>query len=1065
MGSDSAEKSSTSSSSMLFLRSPQSASKSTNSSSNGFASPTTKRHGQQVRSTLARIQICIACMFFLLLGTSINVMRLSHHVMPSDTSSSSGGSSSSSSNSNQQQEQQQQQIITDNVNNNNQLRQVQAAQAAQAQAPPPPPPPAPADKVSVHTVMQLTPDENPLLRVQPKEESERAKFRAAFLAQQANNHPPNKDPNTDSMGNPLTDIELKRMFPEKFSKHFTNNLRHEEEKLIGFALAHHNDHHRQHGDYWDTMDHPDDFRQDVERGEWFEAPYNNKVEQNTNSKDHIIPRREQHGGTRWEHATTLPPWMKDYFSWHEIRRGFLSETNWKQQKYLIMTCFADQTCGNVAHRLRPIPAMLRIAYDTKRLLLINWGDREKEQLEDYVEPPHHGGMNWTVPPYMMDTLKQVPQFQKVELIAQQADNAETLMVATMVQDEWYGEPYYNSKLEGTEEPADRVFHDVYNVLFKPTFTLQERIQETHHTMGLPPGGYATIHIDYKDKPLTAAAKQALKEKVENAMNCGSNLHPGGPYLVAAETFAIAKEAVKYAKKKNVVVAARQIAHDSKFLPKDFFVSWLEFYFMANTRCIAYSGETSYGQFGYMMGYDYNCRIQYEGYNARNKCNWTATALDAVQTGHDLQAEKKRNHDTMDKTAILGELGENDYKPETDDDAVHIHQGNAQPHAANADEEKGMPAWLKEYSQQNPPKPDELWSKSTTLPDWLKAYFSWHKDQKAKITEENWKEQRYLVLTCYGHNQANCGTVTHRLRLLPAQLRLAAQSQRILLLHWDKPFRLEFFVEPPTKETEGDKGKEEETIGVDWIVPEFMMWKVRKAKQQNALDILATEAMQDNRKVVNALFNFADDAHAEAFYNDRLADKEVKADRILRDVFHAFFQPTVLLQERVNEMLDHVELEPGDYSVAHVDYPIVPRTDDQKHHVRTHVEQAMNCLSQVAPGSNMLVFTETTEAAMYAVNYGVLRGVKIPAKRLSTNNHDKSASPDDLLGAFAEVYIIANAHCVAYNNGEFGELGFMLGEDYDCKIKYNHNENGEECMRWEGGSEAQKIAKTVTSKHV
>ena len=147
--------------------------------------------------------------------------------------------------------------------------------------------------------------------------------------------------------------------------------------------------------------------------------------------------------------------------------------------------------------------------------------------------------------------------------------------------------------------------------------LYERCEEAQRTMGLFRGKYAAVHIDYEDMPKTPEEKQELALKVQNAMNCVSNLRPGGPFLIAAQTFAIASEAVKYAKQKGVLVGARQVAHDSATLPHDIWNSFLEIYFMANGKCVAYSGQGGYGQLGYIICFD---KLSCKGSNESVTCS-------------------------------------------------------------------------------------------------------------------------------------------------------------------------------------------------------------------------------------------------------------------------------------------------------------------------------------------------------------------------------------------------------------------------------------------------------------
>ena len=775
-----------------------------------------------------------------------------------------------------------------------------------------------------------------------------------------------------------------------------------------------------------------------------------------------IPPRKHRFDNRWEKSENLPEWMKDYFFYHAESYDNLQAnnfTNWQDYRYLVATCFSGETCGSVMHRIRPVPALIKAAADSKRLLLIYW---ELHPLQNYLEPPHHGGLNWKVPGLMHDELHKTAgkAYPTIESAAKAAKDTtpKSRIVSAIINDPLYGEPYYNGHLEVGDQPADRVFHDVFNVLFKQTVVLQERIRETHHVMGMDIGKYAAVHIDYKDPATTEAGKEILREKVENALNCVSNLRPGGPFLVAGESFDIVKAAIKYAKKHNVQVAARQVMHDSNKLPKDMFNAFLELYFMANANCVAY-GNDGYGQLGYMMGYDHDCRIKYDYLDGARNCTWTDTKEQADEVKQMELEERQKDGEPL-TMMFQPELGEDLYKSEDDGkDVIDITRKFKGSFLNASAPEIGMPIWMKQWlrSKGKDLVKDGPWYASKTMPKWMKAYLTWHKEVRANITATNWKDHHYVIMTCYT-GQA-CGNVNNRLRPLPAHVRLAAINQRILMIHWDPPNKLEYFVEPP--KSKGSFGEAERIVGINWAVPDFMLWKMRTAGQQVVSKILFKQARQLDRTIVNSQFN--DDTYMEPYYDERLGteidtitnreEPEKPASQVFRDLFFSIFQPTLELEERVDEIMAHENLERGKYAVAHVAYPIIPENNEQEKEMVEHVENAINCLSHMSPEGPYVAFAETFQAAAAATAYGLKKGVNIPAKQIS---HDKHVIPKDVMGSFAEVMLMANANCVSYARGGFGELGYILGTNYDCRIKYAGKDKVEGC-EWEGPRLAAKSA--------
>ena len=469
---------------------------------------------------------------------------------------------------------------------------------------------------------------------------------------------------------------------------------------------------------------------------------------------HEVPPRKHPHNNRWEDAKSLPEWMKDYFFWHNQVYTNMQEhnfTNWKQNRYLVVTCFSGKVCGNVIHRLRPMPALIKAAYDSKRILLVYW---ELHPLQDFLEPPKSGGCTWKVPGIMHNALFKVKEetHEDIEELAVAVMNDDKRIISATINDRLFGEFFYNGHLEHGESPADRVFHDVFNIMFKPTPMLQARVEEIHHTMGIPAGKYAAVHIDYADQPTTEEGKKVLREKVENAMNCASNLRPGGPFLVAGESLMIVKNAIEYAKKHNVMVAARQVMHDSSRLPTDIWNSFIEIYFMANANCVAY-GNDGYGQLGYMMGFDHDCRIKYDYFDSAKKCTWSDTKEQAEELKKIAQEEREKAGDPKtlifqpeDESETLW-MGDKDGKDEIDPTKVFT-KGFKEVNGKVT--EIGMPVWLDEWISEKGQnlKKDGPWFQSETMPKWMKMYLQWGKETRAEITDENWKEYRYLIMTCY-----------------------------------------------------------------------------------------------------------------------------------------------------------------------------------------------------------------------------------------------------------------------------------------------------------------------------
>lgn len=100
-----------------------------------------------------------------------------------------------------------------------------------------------------------------------------------------------------------------------------------------------------------------------------------------------------------------------------------------------------------------------------------------------------------------------------------------------------------------------------------------------------------------------------------------------------------------------------------------------------------------------------------------------------------------------------------------------------------------------------------------LPKWVSDYFDWHASIRKKFPGEelftNPDAPKLIIRTCLNHQ---CGGLHDRLGNLPSDLYLANQTQRVLLIHWWKPYALDEFMVPPDLSTPGVK------YSIDWRMP-------------------------------------------------------------------------------------------------------------------------------------------------------------------------------------------------------------------------------------------------------
>ena len=110
------------------------------------------------------------------------------------------------------------------------------------------------------------------------------------------------------------------------------------------------------------------------------------------------------------------------------------------------------------------------------------------------------------------------------------------------------------------------------------------------------------------------------------------------------------------------------------------------------------------------------------------------------------------------------------------------------------------------------RPASLILQNPKLPDWVKEYAAWHEQERARYLDAkrtnstSADDVRFLIMRCLQGD--TCGGASDRLQDAPLNIKLANQTNRVLLIRWEKPAPLETFLVPPKD-------------GIDWRIPDDM----------------------------------------------------------------------------------------------------------------------------------------------------------------------------------------------------------------------------------------------------
>eukprot|EP00797_Seminavis_robusta_P023157 Sro377_g130000.1 n/a (456) ;mRNA; f:17178-18618 len=308
------------------------------------------------------------------------------------------------------------------------------------------------------------------------------------------------------------------------------------------------------------------------------------------------------------------------------------------------------------------------------------------------------------------------------------------------------------------------------------------------------------------------------------------------------------------------------------------------------------------------------------------------------------------------------------------------------------------------SSTEPPTPVTI---TTNLPAWMQEYATWHQETRAQLNETNWNTHyRYLVMVARRGEQ-------DRLKPLPFFLKVAARTNRILLIYWNKPLQ----------------------GGLDWRVPHYMTGSVLSNK--------ARGRKQDIVRLANATVMICEmqaNDYGQEWYDDR--DEQLG---MFRHMWHWAFTPAPPIAQRVKDNFDRLGIVPGEYAAAHIRavYAVKERSEKEMTQMTHH---AMNCISMLRPGGPFFVASDTAFAVKTAIEYGRSKNVTVwhnqqwslPEQPLHLDMYDAkdpSLVPEDFYDAFVDLYLLGSTRCVAHGQGSFGHWGYLLGYNSTCEIRH------------------------------
>ena len=316
------------------------------------------------------------------------------------------------------------------------------------------------------------------------------------------------------------------------------------------------------------------------------------------------------------------------------------------------------------------------------------------------------------------------------------------------------------------------------------------------------------------------------------------------------------------------------------------------------------------------------------------------------------------------------------------------------------------------------------------------YFRWHRETKRNLNESNWDESKYLVMHCL-ESHARCGGLSDRLRPLPTLILIAARSQRLLLIQWTRPFPLEEFLVPPMG-------------GIDWRAPAWLTRKFKTGAIPAKLKEIVRVAMT-TELIVKTKVQSAD--HGAKYYDNQTQAGSATFDQVLRDVFHAFFEPSRAVGRHIDITMKELRLVPGEYAAAHF-RALYGRDSRPPDEIKRASVNAVNCASELRPGGKVYFAADNHHAVHFVREYAEVNSLPIVALSHSDDplHLDKasnwtSRSPADYYPTFVDFFILCRSRCMTYSNGGFATFGLLLSYNISCSARYFAKKIIKKCPVW------------------
>jgi hypothetical protein len=213
--------------------------------------------------------------------------------------------------------------------------------------------------------------------------------------------------------------------------------------------------------------------------------------------------------------------------------------------------------------------------------------------------------------------------------------AEESLVRSRYQSVTGGAEHYDKKLGPGESTFEEVYHDAWRILFTPSKPVRQEVEQNMNKMELVPGEFVAAHLRalYGRRTVETRLKETVVEWTHNALNCASQLRPGGPFFFASDHPYAIEVAQSYGVAKSTKIVARK--HERRphhfekaekgqsLQPSDYYDTFVDLLLIGMGKCANFN-RGGFGQWGGLIGFNSSCvrsqKTSVKGIGVM--CNWT-----------------------------------------------------------------------------------------------------------------------------------------------------------------------------------------------------------------------------------------------------------------------------------------------------------------------------------------------------------------------------------------------------------------------------------------------------------